>query len=231
MRSDPKLKTCPPRIGGFTLLEVIIALSLTSLLALLGAMLVRTATDHYARGNAFLDGQEQTRQIARVFTSLTAGLISDPSPIVGQPALLEMVSDRLPLSMNLPGRQKLRLQCEPNPEADGGLRLVLRVIDTTKPTQGTDAGTHAATTATVVEPPISVVSDKGERLKAIEVLGKDLKQCAFSYLRLDSANIGAPVGRWEAEWLESYGRSPLAIRLTIESPRFSTPPFVVALTP
>ncbi|MBI5937649.1 MAG: prepilin-type N-terminal cleavage/methylation domain-containing protein [Betaproteobacteria bacterium] len=227
MRKNPKR---PRRTGGFTLLEVIIALALTSLVALLGAVLVRTATDHYARGNAFLDDQEQTRQIARLFKALGAGLADkQEEPVVGQPFLLELTSDKLPLGMNLPGRQKLRLQCEQNTETGGesGLSLVLRVIDTTAPVPG-------ARQASAVAGPAASQADatgKKEVFKAIEVLGKNLKQCGFAYLRLASDKEGAAVGRWEEAWLETYGRRPLAIRLTVESARAAIPPFVIALTP
>ncbi len=219
--------------AGFTLLEVVIALALASLVALLGAMLVRTASDYYARGNAFLDNQEQSRQIARLFKALGAGLVGMEEPIVGQPFKLEMTTDTLPLGMNLPGRQKLRLQCEPNAESDGDakLRLVLRVIDTTQPAQGKPADTPPPAATGGQATAIAPAADAKESFKAIEVLGKDLKQCAFSYLRLASAEEGAAVGRWEEAWLESYGRRPLAIRLTIESSRAAIPSFVMALTP
>lgn len=231
MRKNPRR---PRRAGGFTLLEVIIALALTSLVALLGAMLVRTATDHYARGNTFLDDQEQTRQIARLFKALGAGLADkQEESVVGQPFLLELTSDKLPLGMNLPGRQKLRLQCEQNTEAgdeagdEASLRLVLRVIDTTAPVPG-------ARQASAVAGPAASQADatgKKEVFKAIEVLGKNLKQCGFAYLRLASDKEGAAVGRWEEAWLETYGRRPLAIRLTVESARSAIPSFVIALTP
>jgi len=233
MRRNPKRTPRPPRSGGFTLLEVVIALALASLVALLGAMLVRTASDYYARGNTFLDSQEQTRQIARLFKALGSGLVGEQEPIVGQPFRLEMMTDTLPLGMNLPGRQKLRLQCEPNTESDSeaNMRLVLRVIDTTKPAQGKPADTQPPPATGGQAAPTAPAADAKESFKAIEVLGKDLKQCTFSYLRLASDKEGAAVGRWEEAWLESYGRRPLAIRLTIESPRSTTPSFVVALTP
>lgn len=227
MRKSPRR---PRRTGGFTLLEVIIALALTSLVALLGAMLVRTATDHYARGNAFLDDQEQTRQIARLFKALGAGLADkQEEPVVGQPFMLELTSDKLPLGMNLPGRQKLRLQCEQNTEAgdETSLRLVLRVIDTTAPVPGARQASAVAGSATSQ----TDATGKKEVFKAIEVLGKNLKQCAFNYLRLASDKEGAAVGRWEEAWLETYGRRPLAIRLTVESARAAIPPFVIALAP
>lgn len=227
MRKSPRR---PHRTGGFTLLEVIIALALTSLVALLGAMLVRTATDHYARGNAFLDDQEQTRQIARLFKALGAGLADkQEEPVVGQPFMLELTSDKLPLGMNLPGRQKLRLQCEQNTEAgdETSLRLVLRVIDTTAPVPGARQASAVAGSATSQ----TDATGKKEVFKAIEVLGKNLKQCTFNYLRLASDKEGAAVGRWEEAWLETYGRRPLAIRLTVESARAAIPPFVIALAP
>lgn len=241
MKRNPERIAPASRIGGFTLLEVVIALALTSLVALLGAMLVRTATDYYARGNLFLDDQEQSRQIARLFKALGAGLAVRPTPIVGQPFLLEFVSEHLPLGMNLPGRQNLRLQCEPDPDGTGDarLRLVLRVIDTRVPLTGAAAGA-AATTEQVVVAPTTVTNEalvgtnaNGEKelYRAVEVMGKNLKQCSFGYLRADTEKSGDTIGRWEEAWLDSYGRRPLAIRLTLESARSATPPIVVALLP
>lgn len=221
----------PPRHAqGFTLLEVIIALALTSLLALLGALLVRTATDHFARGNNFLGEQEQTRLIARLFTELGGSLIGKEEAVVGQPLVLEMTSDKLPLGMNLPGRQKLRLQCEPDPEAkdEAALRLVLRVLNPIAPVPGAPAKPMPVGAV----PPIQTdATDKPETFKAIEVLGKNLRQCSFSYLRLVTDKEGAGTGRWEEAWLGEHGRAPLAIRLTLETARGAVPPFVVALVP
>lgn len=223
----PRRPKPPIRDGGFTLLEVIIALALTALLALLGALLVRTATDHFARGNAFLDEQEQTRLIARLFTELGGSLTGKEEAVVGQPLALEMTSDKLPLGMNLPGRQKLRLQCEPDPEAKGaaGLRLVLRVIETAAPAPGQPAPGRPM--------PITEVDATGkkETFKVIEVLGRNLRQCGFAYLRLIADKEGAGTGRWEEAWLGEHGRAPLAIRLTLETARGAVPPFVIALVP
>lgn len=223
----PRRPKPPARAHGFTLLEVIIALALTSLVALLGALLVRTATDHYARGNAFLGEQEQTRLIARLFNSLSAGLTGKEEPVVGQPFLLELTSDKLPLGMNLPGRQRLRLQCEPDPESKdaAGLRLVLRVIETAAPAPGQAAPGHPV--------PITEIDATGkkETFKVIEVLGRNLRQCGFAYLRLAADKEGAGTGRWEEAWLGEHGRAPLAIRLTLETARGAVPPLVIALVP
>ena len=237
MKRNPERIVSPSRIGGFTLLEVIIALALTSLVALLGAMLVRTATDYYARSNAFLDDQEQSRQIARLFKTLGTGLGTSETSIVGQPFLLEFTSEHLPLGMNLPGRQKLRLQCEPDPDGavDARLRLVMRVIDTRVPLTGvaTAASPSVAMPSTVADSTLVGTNADGveERYRAVEILGRNLKQCAIGYLRADTEKSGDTVGRWEEAWLESYGRRPLAIRLILESARSATPPIVVALLP
>lgn len=204
-------RSLPGRAAGFTLLEVIIALSLSSLVALLGALLVRTATDYYARGNAFLEQQEQMRHALRLFNAVGSSLATEGAQFVGKPDALELMTDRLPLGLNLPGKQRVRLQCEPH---EPGMRLVLRVI------------------APQLEAKPSLTEDpRAETYLIEEALNEHLQECAFDYLRLDKDRAGAGIGRWEAEWLKDYIGTPKAVRLSLATAQYKAPPFVIATTP
>lgn len=207
---NPK-RVLPGRAAGFTLLEVIIALSLSSLVALLGALLVRTATDYYARGNAFLDQQEQTRHVLRLFNIVGPGLAVAGAQFVGKADSLELMTDKLPLGLNLPGKQRVRLQCEAH---EPGLRLVLRVI------------------APALDAKPSLADDKRAETYLFEkTLNDKLVECAFDYLRLDQEKDRAAVGRWEPEWLKDFKDAPKAVRLSLATPQYKSPPFVIATAP
>ena len=197
-----------PRQAGFTLLEVIIALSLSALVALLGALLVRTATDYYARGNAFLDQQEQMRQVLRLFDIVGPALAAEGAQFVGQPDRLEFTTDRLPLGLNLPGKQRVRLQCEP----DG--QLMLRIIDPLS-----------------IGQPGEPKEKRAEAYLAIETLGSGLQECAFGYLRAVTEKTENDSGRWEEAWLPDFGGTPKAVRLVLATPQYRAPPFVIAIAP
>ena len=142
------------RAGGFTLLELVVAMALSALLALLGAQALSMALDHMRRSQAEQREQEDTRAALRVFAREWAAREGRVSAQGGT----ELAFDtREPIFLQLPGPvARVRYRCESSGAAGEGFTLVHEAFEpppAAAPAPPPAASTPAPPPAAVPTPP------------------------------------------------------------------------------
>ncbi|MBS4095569.1 MAG: prepilin-type N-terminal cleavage/methylation domain-containing protein, partial [Sulfuricella sp.] len=92
--------------SGFTLLEVIVAITLAAMAALLGAMVLRMGGDFYERAHTYLREQQELRGTLRVLRQEMQSVPKGAAGLRGNAMQVDLLSEKPPLSS---GRQKQTL--------------------------------------------------------------------------------------------------------------------------
>ncbi len=207
------------RQQGFTLLELIVALALSALVAMVGTVALSMSSDFYARNHARAQARESVRAVERILRHEWAGrglrVDSDGAMLefdTVHPLQLPAGATSLPPPLPL---ARVRYRCEPPPPTAvagrGGWSLVYQVFALPPP----------ATMRNLMDntPPPKTESSTPT------VLASQLQVCAFSFL-LQSVNAqGQPEPRWVKRW-DPTQPPPALLRLALSGLHSDVPPVV-----
>lgn len=228
-----------PTQHGFTLLEVIIAITLASLATLLGASILRMGGDFYQRAHAYIGEQQELRGALRLIRQEIQAVPKGTVGLRGNAAQIDLLSEKPPLASGrvkptlislgcmetAPGRYALvhLMRIEPGQHqqkqlAEAQLKAELAQL---MPTPG----------ATAVQPPPlpqPLLAEGGpqEPVYEQEVLMRALTQCSFAYLARDEKQR---VAVWLEEWGMEKKVMPLAVSLRVATTKGLLPAVVIPL--
>lgn len=193
---------------GFTLLELIVALALSSLVAMVGTVALSMASDFYARHQTRTPARDSVRAVERILHHEWAGrglrVYSNGAILEFDTAhpLLWAPNTSLPLA-------RVRYSCEPAANAKGWT-LVYQVQPLPP---ATVPGTPAAR-----RPPTELNSPR-------KVLASALQVCAFSFLLQGLDAQGKPQPRWIQGW-DAQQPPPRLMRLALSGLHADVPAVV-----
>ena len=188
---------------GFTLLELMVALAISAVVAVIGASAMSTALDFYGRNNDRARSREEVRGAERILRHewTTRGIA-----VKGSATTLEF--DTLHPVMGTPGAApaiaRVEYACE-TAEGGGSMVLVHRVK------------TLAVATTNNRQPAPTLLDTS--------VLASGLRMCAFSYLTRMPNREGKPIPTWLAKW-EQLRQPPDLLRLGLSGVRDDMPALV-----
>ncbi|CAN7732919.1 prepilin-type N-terminal cleavage/methylation domain-containing protein [Acidovorax sp. LjRoot66] len=188
---------------GFTLLELMVALAISAVVAVIGASAMSTALDFYGRNNDRARSREEVRGAERILRHewTTRGIA-----VKGSATTLEF--DTLHPVMGTPGAApaiaRVEYACE-TAEGGGTMALVHRVK------------TLAVATTNNRQPAPTLLDTS--------VLASGLRMCAFSYLTRMPNREGKPIPTWLAKW-EQLRQPPDLLRLGLSGVRDDMPALV-----
>lgn len=188
---------------GFTLLELMVALAISAVVAVIGASAMSTALDFYGRNNDRARSREEVRGAERILRHewTTRGMA-----VKGSATTLEF--DTLHPVMGTPGAApviaRVEYACE-TAEGGGTMVLVHRVK------------TLAVATTNNRQPAPTLLDTS--------VLASGLRMCAFSYLTRMPNREGKPIPTWLAKW-EQLRQPPDLLRLGLSGVRDDMPALV-----
>lgn len=195
---------------GFTLIEVIIAMTLAALVSTLGAGILRMGVDYYQRAQEHTRQQQEIRGFLRLIRQELQGASKGAVVVTGREDQLFYSTDSVPVGANRRGLKRINLQCREN--APGKIELVHRIE--IKPPAASNAGS-------------SGVAEQG--IYEEEVLVHELTQCHFAFLLSEKPKDKAPtVGHWSEEFREGVDK-PLALRIRLRTVKSELPAVVISL--
>lgn len=208
-----RLQHLGPRQQGFTLLELIVALALSSLVAMVGTVALSMSSDFYARNHSRTQARDSVRAVERVLRHEWAGrglrVASDGAVLefdTVHPLQLPKGAAVLPLPL-----ARVRYRCEPS--AGGrGWSLLYQVQPLPPPLP------VGASAARLPPPP---KTEEGTQT----VLAAQLQVCAFSFLLQGLNAQGRPEPRWVKRW-EPTQPPPALLRLALSGLHADVPPVV-----
>lgn len=202
---DRRHIAAPGMEGGFTLLELMVALAISAVVALIGASAMSTALDAYGRNGERARSREEVRGAERILRHewTTRGMA-----VKGSATTLEF--DTLHPVMGTTGAgpaiARVEYACE-TAEGASTMALVHRVR-TLPP---------AAASATA--------RPQAPTLLDTQVLATGLRMCAFSYLTRLPNREGKPIPTWLAKW-EQPRQPPDLLRMGLSGVRDDMPALV-----
>lgn len=188
---------------GFTLLELMVALAISAVVAVIGASAMSTALDFYGRNSDRARSREEVRGAERILRHewTTRGIA-----VKGSATTLEF--DTLHPVMGTPGAApaiaRVEYACE---TAEGGSTMVL--VHRVK--------TLAVATTNNRQPAPTLLDTS--------VLASGLRMCAFSFLTRMPNREGKPIPTWLAKW-EQLRQPPDLLRLGLSGVRDDMPALV-----
>ena len=205
---------------GFTLLELIVALALSSLVALVGTAGLSMASDFYARHQARSPAREGVRAAERILQHEWQGR---GLRVYADASLLEFDTVH-PWQLPAPSRSRtsapdmpplplarVRYRCEP--VADSKAWALVYQVQALPPA--------APPGAPVARGPTPTPEAEGQRW----VLAAPLQVCAFSFLLQGLDAQGKPQPRWVASW-DASQPPPRLMRLALSGLHADAPPVV-----
>lgn len=195
------------RQGGFTLLELIVALAVSALLAVAGAAALSTVIDVYHRSSQRVEARENTRAIERVLRHEWSGrgrvVKSDGHMLdfITAPALTDPLTENFSLA-------QVRYSCEFAAPDDLVLKRSARTI--IPGAIGTNGELDAVELAKEVQ---------------VQMLASHLKSCSFSFLVQQRTEDGKRIPKWVSKWTQDAA-APTLMRLAISGVRSDLPPVV-----
>lgn len=197
------------RAAGFTLLELMVALAISSLLALAGAAALSMAMDFYRRGSGSSAEREDLRAAERTLAHEWQGrgraVVSDGQTLEFD--TVHPVTRRADSALTV---ARVRYACRPDP-ADLPQRLTL---------------THQVAPLPPPAAPTAPAFD------APRVLATGLRVCAFSFLSRPAPPLAGtqeqappPAPRWVTQW-SAQQAAPDLMRLAMSGSRDEMPPVV-----
>jgi prepilin-type N-terminal cleavage/methylation domain-containing protein len=199
--------------AGFTLLELIIAMTLAALVVALGASILRMGVDFYHRSHEYIHQQQEMRGFLKLIRDELQGATKGSLALSGDATQLSFTTDNMPIGIGRGGQNKAMLECRPN--AQGQIELIHRIQVKKTPDE---AGAAPAK-------PTTPEGDTPEYEE--EALVHKLTQCAFSFL-LRGEKESASKAAWIDDWRERKD-APLAVRIQLTQTVGSLPPVVIPL--
>lgn len=225
----------PPRHvaqRGFTLLELIVAMTLAALIVALGANILRMGMDFYHRSHAYIHQQQEVRGFLKLLRDELQGATKGTLALSGEQLWLNFVTDNMPAGIGRGGQNNIILECRANDQ--GKIELIHRILvkktieeektldQMAKPGETKAEPAKVATAKTETQKPGGVLLEYEE-----EALVRQLSLCAFSFLVRDEKG-GKSKAAWVNEWQGATGL-PLAVRVQLAPPGGNLPPVVIPL--
>jgi prepilin-type N-terminal cleavage/methylation domain-containing protein len=206
--------------AGFTLVELLVAITLASLVAVLGAVVLRAAIDFHGRANRYLKTSEDLRAADRLL-SREWSRRREPD-LVATENRLEFQTDRL-YGASAEGAARVSYLCSENEAGQVALerRLLARGGPPDRP--GSTGSTGSAPAAASVGGG-ATADAAGWRVLSAEVLVPQLTECSFAYLQTRESR-DAKVAQWRGE-VGAGQPVPRLIRLRLVTPRGEIAPLV-----
>lgn len=198
------MKRHPRSAAGFTLLELIVALAISSLVAMMGAAAMSTSLDFYQRNTHRSSARDDVRAIERTIRHewATRGITIRSDGSMLEFVTLHPVARKAPPHLPL---AHVRYACE------------------TMPSEGLVLTHH------ISSPPIresgSLRPSQRPTYEESRILATHLQVCAFSFLGKVPDPQGKPQPRWLSTWDEKTP-APDLMRLTLSGVRDDIPPVV-----
>ncbi len=192
--------------AGFTLLELMVALAISAVIAVIGASAMSTSLDFYGRNGERARSREEVRGAERILRHewATRGML-----VKGSATTLEF--DTLHPVMGSPGAApaiaRVEYACE-TPEGGSTMVLVHRIRALATAAPGNNNSRQ--------QPPA---------LLDTSVLASGLRMCAFSYLTRLPNREGKPIPTWLAKW-EQLRQPPDLLRMGLSGIRDDMPAVV-----
>lgn len=189
--------------SGFTLLELIVALAVSALLAVAGAAALSSMIDFYQRNLHRGLGREDVRAAERTVRHEWAGR----GLAVQSDGMALEFDTAHPVTLSLPETlavAHVRYSCENRPETGLVLRHQIRFLPRLPVTQ----------------PSNGAVAPQED-----QILATGLRSCAFSFLAREPISDGRWVPNWVAHW-KPAAEAPLLMRLTLSTARADMPAVV-----
>jgi len=207
------------RTAGFTLVELLVAITLASLVAVLGAVVLRAALDFHARATGHLKEGEDLRAADRLLAREWSARRGED--VVATATELEFQSDRFsgPYAPGQQGAIRVGYFCS---EDDAGRmvlqrRLLVRAEAGAEPPGGTRSPQAGAPDA----------KPGAWRVLRTEVLMPRLAACSFGYLRTRESR-DARIAEWRGE-VGAGQPAPRLIRLRLATERGELAPLVYGI--
>lgn len=197
-------------MGGFTLLELIIAMTLSALVAVIGATALSAGTDFYERARKRLKDHEDMRAAQRVLRIEWEARA--PRVMDAEADWVEFETRQQVFTNPVPGGQRVRYRCVPEAK---GYTLLHELLPYVAPAPAAQGGSAPTPPKRGVLRPIQQ-----------EVLVDGLLRCDFSFLPFGQ---GAAKNKTEARWVQYWdGQIPPAtvMRVRLAAYRGELPPFV-----
>lgn len=185
--------------SGFTLLEMIVAMALSALVSMIGAMALGAGADFYARSGLRQHSHADMRAAER---TLRTEWESRGSSVVLTPDGVEFDTTTPVTSMPLPGAARIRYQCQPDQK--GRFTLTSQTL----PAVGEFGRPTSAGAARVRA---NAGPDGGAQESPV-VAG--LTECGFAALQNRTDNAGRVTSAWVESW-SSKERSPQLLRVKL----------------
>ena len=203
------------RATGVTLIELLVAVTLASLVAVLGALVLRASIDFHGRATRRLSDAEHLRAADRLL--LREWPRRSEQDLVAAPNMVEFRTERL-AGMPVEGAAKVRYLCKESESGPVALeRHVLGLAEAGQPgSGGAGKGPSAAPMWQVLQS---------------EVLLPKLVSCSFAYLRARETR-GGKIAQWTAQWVPEAGagqQAPRLLRLNLATERGEIAPLVYGL--
>ena len=195
-----------PRHMGFTLLEMIVAMALSALVALIGATALGAGADFYARSGLRLHSHADIRAAERAMRTEWETRGSSVSLAAD---VIEFDTATPVMMLSNPGVVNVRYQCQTDGEGH------FKLVSETKP-EVADPGPSARAGS---------ANGPGPGVRKARILVSGLTECSFSALqnRVDAA------GRTTTAWVDSWSsrdRSPQLMRVRLAG-QFGDMPYMV----
>lgn len=191
------LRTAPERARGMTLLELIVAMAVASLVALLGASALSSAVSTHGRGSR----QTQLREDLRAVERMVRHEWSSRGQWVESNGKWLEFDTLQPVAMTVadsPLVARVRYTCEPSGEDGGGVFTLRHEISTIPARPAQPGGVPA------------------RRIESA-VIAQQLHACSFALLREEMNPQGRRVSRWTPSWTPANEPPPL-MRMALSGP-------------
>lgn len=224
------------RQRGFTLMELLVAITLASVAAVLGAAVLKAGVDYIGRARTYLREQEDFHAATRTVRYIWQGRAGEA--FIGAPGLVEFTSTRLDVPTALLAT-RVRMLCLPqedesyvlhreflaDPKALEKARAALEAAKKEGKDGKPPAGTPPAGQPPAAPPPADPKAPvKIEWVKVAEDdLLTGLSVCSFAYLQTIEEKE-RKIAIWQPAWLDT--KAPRLFRLNISLRRGAVPPLI-----
>lgn len=205
---------------GFTLIELIIAMTLAALVVALGTGILRMGVDFYYRSHEYIHRQQEVRGFLKLMRDELQGATKGTLALSGDATQLSFTTDNTPIGLGRGGLNKTMLECRPSEEGQIVLMHRIQVKNTTDETPPPKTTAKTKTTQ-------GDVTEYEE-----EPLVHKLTLCAFSFLLREVKEGSSKEVSSKASWIDDWREkkdAPLAVRIQLTLPAGRLPPVVIPL--